>query len=302
MKMKSYFSQLAKQSGLRFAEQSGKTRQVKTLPPAPLHEENTILIAPDSPAEKTQKPSLQNALTPLPETPKTSPKPKSKGAETKPVETFTAEKPKPLESFVSSQNIEIASEIHIENYSEIKPVEQKEKKSAELPGVEQIVFKETGFTESLKTPEANPEVSETKLVEAQTNQKEYFKKTGELLETDDADRQEIQQILLQEVHEWVSDTPVFAESENVEVKEPSIKILPPIERETVLVREPFAHQQDEKQGLEEQNFNLSIGTISIVIEEAEKPSPPENIPPKTSGESKTAETKRQFSRLSRNYL
>ncbi len=257
--MRNYFSQLAKQSGLRFAGQSVKPRPVKTLETAPLHQDKTILIEPDLPAEKTPKLHQQNALPQLSKADRPS------------------EKPMPIKPTSSSQKIETASENRVEDFSK--------------------------SPESL--PPMNPDVSETKMIAEPPSQKEYFKKTGELLETGETNRQEIQQILLQEVHEWVADAPVLSEVENetIEAKELTVQISPlPIEQETVLVRDDFARRQDEEQNLEEQNFSLSIGTISIVIEEAEKPSSPENIPPKMSAESPKGETERQFSRLSRHYL
>jgi hypothetical protein len=52
----------------------------------------------------------------------------------------------------------------------------------------------------------------------------------------------------------------------------------------------------------EQTFDLSIGTISVVIEEAEKSPRPEPAPPAAGSQHGTQETKREYSRLSRHYL
>lgn len=272
--MKSYFSQLAKQSGIRFDGRNAKPRQFESA--APLHQEKTVLVEPDLSEIKSPKTFQQNAL------PNFSPtgKPISKQTKIVTAETSAPEKINPTTPILENSQTEIVFQNPSENLPETQSLPTETSKK--------IVF---------KSSDAPIEINSSDLPK---ERKEYFKQTSEILEKGAANPQEIQQILLREVQEWVSDAPTFDETEIIETNEVSAKVSPLFEPEKSVVREVSANRQDARQDLEEQNFNLSIGTISIVIEDAEKPSAPQNVPPKTVNES--PKTERQFSRLRRHYL
>jgi hypothetical protein len=375
--MRGYFSQLAKQSGIRFAVRGEKTRQAdaKSSEIAPLDNEETKLIAPDLPEVKAAK-SDKKAISKIHpgETEKRSAPNQLRSTTTKSSEP---EKSKPDKIDPGNRNITLASENSVDIHTvetHMSPTEAPVKireaeaqiystentEPAEPQVIEQVVFKKS---ETPKTPEALVlhEFSEPRSslssatdageiysektespapqVERRPPQKEYFKKTSELLETGKAGKMEIQQILLQEVQEWTAggvpvseefenettetgektvklvelppvgresfvlrETQSANERENQELVEQNSDLLPPVEHKSFFLRDTQRNNESEKNELAEQNFNLSIGTISIVTEEAERPAEPEILSPKTKIENKTRETGRQFSRLSRHYL
>lgn len=318
--MRNYFSQLAKQSGLHSPGQSGKTRSVKSRTEEPLEQENTILVAPDFLSEQASVKTAEIPSTDSPKPVEKNPPPVAKSAETtvESVETVFVESP-PAEkngtekTFSDETIIETVVQSRTENLPEIS---LSESPTVAPPSIEEIVFKDaatpadTDFsgasTFEATTGNAPPtsDISETKQSSPPQSAPQYFKKTGEMLEKGEPNRLEIQQILLREVQEWAADTPDFVETETeiVEAQEPRAELPSPLTEEKFVFRETDAEPPGKAQGLEEQNFNLSIGAISIVIEEAEKMPPPENATPNTPDKSETTETKRQFSRLSRNYL
>jgi len=198
---------------------------------------------------------------------------------------------------------------------EIAPLHREETilVSPDLPKTETPQkFEKPKRAESNQTKSVAPEISEagkSQPIAKAENQpaKEYFKKTAEFLEKGAADEQEIGQILLREVQEWAADSPA-----SVEIRE---VMETPIEKATedvqtmvvslpaeIFAREPSTAKNDETQVLEEQNFSLSIGTISIVIEGAEKPVSAPEASPKTKIQNTAQAAEQRSSRLSRYYL
>ena len=153
--------------------------------------------------------------------------------------------------------------------------------------------------------QSRPESAEAEAEE----QIKYFTKTAELMGKEATDPVRIRESLFREVREWETDGPTTADlpAQALEIAmdtvlerdappaavEPSIIAIEgksPIER-----REPA--ERTEKEGIEEQSFNLSIGTISVIIEGGDGP-PPVNHTNQNPGR----ETRPQSSRLRRNYI
>ncbi len=103
---------------------------------------------------------------------------------------------------------------------------------------------------------------------------------------------------LNEVRAWVSAPPEFAEREQpVDARQES-RALFALEQE---VYAPSSAHDGRPEGLAEQNLNLSIGSISIVIEEPQQSTPaPLAAPPRV--EHAPAQTTSEATRLSRYYL
>jgi hypothetical protein len=346
--MKGYFSKLAEQSGLRYAKgniaSSARNAKRKNEEIEPLDREEIVLLplagAENETPETVKKHSPTESFA-LPEesfAPRKDDLPKDDSAEKIPVVFSERESLKaslPPEEKSDLKNREIVSEIknQPENFAGDKLSEPEIQDSTKTRIAEQIVFKEkepakdieAGFVEAQsaqnlqpaeisgiqnnETIVETPEKSSVEMISETPSQPEYFKKTAEILETGKADKLEVQQILLQEISQWVSAAPALTEAENISVTENIFEtkkeiqaILPPNEKNTLVRHEPAENlTAQSSDNLQEQNFNLSIGTITVVIEE------PENQPKVAAeNQSRVVETtkpeKREFSRLSRYYL
>lgn len=156
--------------------------------------------------------------------------------------------------------------------------------------------------------EFQPEVSASIEVEPNgsvLSQPEYFKKTAANLEAGTADKAEIQQILLQEIYEWTSGVPAVPQAKKNEIRELNeVRVIAAQPSEATIFFEEKEAAQKAAQNpipLKEQNFELSIGNISITVEEP--PPPVQNTTVQnTVGDKRTTVAPREFSRLSRYYL
>lgn len=328
--MKGYFSRLAKQSGLRFPGQNTVTHSFSAGQPeadlSPLHREKTIMISPSLPAERvtgapgSKAPGETGASEKLPSPARAEQNQKqarrvsgSGEALARTEEKFSVEPGRKEKRVVSPP----------ENTDKNSPPAFAKKgfdadePAGEIQVVEQIVF--TGSdkpaeNEPEKTAEAagpgelitheilRPESAES------AGQRKYFSKTAELLQKGEPDAVEIQNILFQEVREWVAGEPVTTElpgpqperrSETIAAEESFTRVREP---GVITVTEKNRIESIETAGLEEQSFNLSIGTISVVIEAEETPKQPEQRPQNENNQNVSRKTKREFSRLNRNYL
>jgi hypothetical protein len=137
----------------------------------------------------------------------------------------------------------------------------------------------------------------------------YFTKTAELMGKEAPDSVRIREALFREVREWVADGPATADlrapAQEIAVDTVAERYAPPgaVEQGIIAIegKEPVERRETaeraEKDGVEEQSFNLSIGTISVIIESGDSP-PPVNHTNQNTGR----ETRPTTSRLRRNYL
>jgi hypothetical protein len=210
-------------------------------------------------------------------------------------ETIFIESPKPPASEavrsapvdVGSPAWEPAPRITVVEHRELVEQETASAISADQPG--KLTPPETLITETVEQPR-------------------FFVKTAELIEKGEASSDDIGGILFQEVRQWVSSGPAEpqAPAANPEAVETvTVRDINHREREpgTVMIGERF-HQErsSEPAALAEQNFNLSIGTISVIIEDPEKPAEPVRVIQNEPAQNNSSDTKREFSRFSRNYL
>jgi hypothetical protein len=280
--MKGYFSTLAKQSGLRYAKENtaspasgAKERAGKS---APLHREKIVLVSPPEAFENLSPPKNERAV-------KNSVKEKSDAA---------------------NQESDFGTEERGAAFGEPRQSDLEKWNSAQPTAVEQIIFKENETAETIEEESASRRnlhsgkirgKAEDKTIEETSVQPEYFNKTAAILESGTADKAEIQQILLQEINEWVNAAPAAGEAENeFETGNQARAVLP-----SPVKHKPAEISPESSNNLQEQNFNLSIGTITVVIEE------PDNQPkaaPENQNRSveKPKPEKPGFSRLSRDYL
>ena len=136
--------------------------------------------------------------------------------------------------------------------------------------------------------------------------KEYFSKTAEIIEKGETSTAEIQNIIFQEVQEWAAATPDDSEMPlGNDPGHPEIVITKHFEQSkspgVIYIRENSSRENERLAEPLEQSFDLSIGTISVVIEEAET-SAHLAAPPQTNNRPPSTDAKREFSRLSRSYI
>ena len=323
--MKGYFSKLAHQTGLRF---SGKGQKLpppgaarKTAESFPLHREETILVAPDF-SKKESPPSPPKTFN-SENSPKTA---ESNQLQMTAPERFVSERPQisnkaQIEDSVSTNFHEVKSETVNFSASDISKEKTAEpehtftgENQSEFSPIEETIFinqEKSGSMEN--SAPKHPKTSETPQIPTpeKLSQTEYFKQTAEFLEKGATDEIEIGQILLREVQQWAADSPALPEIDEIketpsrkivqESAKDAVKILP-LEREAVVIREQFAAKNEDVQILQEQNFSLSIGTISIVLEDAEKPAPTADLKSKPKNQNTQRTDERRGSRLSRYYL
>ena len=316
--MKGYFSRIAKQSGLRFSRGTANERPSIAEPASknlsPIDVDGTIMVAPSQPNQPTKSERQTSRPKVIGETP-------TKARDAKRIveadqpnvapkhavpHEHTEKKPEIVETkLITNAPPENVSLPHEQPATALP----RQKDVVEAVAVEQTPTKET------RSGSEPPEVKKRVLVDGKTQEnsseekiaieigkKEYFAKTAEIIERGDAPAAEIHQILLREVQQWAADPPEPEISELVvEKAEPQItkQIVSPHLEQTQLIEEQNVSEHKETSDLAEQTFELSIGTINVVIED-EKPKQPEE--PRANIRNATQQPAREFSRLSRHYL
>lgn len=165
--------------------------------------------------------------------------------------------------------------------------------------------------ESAKKIPAPPRNAETP--PEKSTEKKFFEKTVEIVEGQTAKPAEVHTILLREVQEWIAAGQTAPDEVMAGVTDFAAEPMPdtslPVEREPGVVRivegrrakvVPELVQEMSMTDLHEQNFELSIGSISVVVEGDERPPAP--APVQVAAQPVARETPRTTSRLSRHYL
>lgn len=330
--MKGYFSRIASQTGLRFSAQdaappslAGKTPAEAPL--APLDREETVMVPPSVETKSADAGVLKRGLTserasiettaPKPdqletragnvrETVAAGPVPATLAAPD--LKTTVPDEPgpaKPIKMEASSSD-----ESLISNASETEPAEIV-KTVYVTPPVKTVQHeKNTQYQQdnnaltAAREPEKRPE-------------KHYLSKTAEIIKGRDVEPDEVQTILLREIQEWVSAgntaeaEPQAEADRSVESVALGAEKLETQEVVSMLKTEPGIVHIGEKRHresipkeasrIEEQSFDLSIGTISVVIEGDERPPKPAPAP-RADNQPNGQDRGRGCSRLARSYL
>jgi hypothetical protein len=141
---------------------------------------------------------------------------------------------------------------------------------------------------------------------AKQEDKHYFSETTEIIAGRHAEPVEVQTILLRELQEWVAagtmakpsagetDRSVESVATGTEQVEPGVIRIGERRHREYIPREALR--------IEEHSLNLSIGTISVVIENDERPTQSAPVPRVETGSICERQVTRRHSRLSRNYL
>ncbi len=310
--MTGYFSHLARQSGVRFSAPGGETVTARKMPPnkspTPLAVEQTILVAPTkATAQMSEVPRQKGEGRPAEQRiPKTI-------SQQEQVPTFTENIPAPgnkKSDFPPARGgatTRSSLPREIEKTVQATPINSTgaKTKTGENPAIKRTVLVDSKSSGPGKTS-LGPKPNEAEGYQ-KPEQKRYFTKTAEVVGRGDFESMEIQNIMLREVQEWAAagtaepDVPVLNINPKFEkvVKNPVPKAASELEAVAIQDHKRIEKKESiENSGSEDQNLNLSIGTISVVVEDPAKPGPRQ-------GEGRPAapqESARPFSRLSRSYL
>ena len=328
--MKGYFSQIAKQSGLRLPGQPDRPRPISKSGAlsgfAPLHFEETVMVPSPRPDEKAlpaagtaprDAAAVKKGPPPERRTKKEQPGPAavpdSAHAARNAGETAVSVSPPSMEknpdTSLFPDNPPAAAD---RNERAASPMKDRAKPAG--PSPDPRVIEETIFVEAagpgaaregnFPTAPKGRAGSTKNPVRSDAEEKKYFSKTAEIIEKGERPAAEAQKILFREIQQWVADSPAAIDMAEEERGESSETILTmeaarPGPLEATAVR---GSERAENFEFSEQTFDLSIGTISVVIEEPEKSPRPEPAPPAAGRQDVTRETKREYSRLSKHYL
>jgi hypothetical protein len=277
--MKGYFSQLARHTGLRFAD-SRASRNRTIAPVAPLHVEEVAMVSPAMPSAEAptrEEPVAQATVVQKVETAK-PPKAEqvsvhelapTESIEQRAVESVAIERP--ITS--AADNTEIKQD-HYESRVEQVEVERAPQTQTPAPVVKTV--------EQKVEMEAPHEVSEVEI-------------------TDPVEREVLVRQYLREVRAWVAASPM-PEDESVSESQQSWTEQQPESVAFTVARESIPTAQPEpREQIDVHDMNLSIGNISIVIEEPQ-PAAPAVIAPTPSAPPPQPQTRHEPISLSRYYL
>lgn len=320
--MKGYFSSLAKQSGLRVSGSAPGARlspaAAEAPPPEPLHREETVLLPPTTRATKGE-----NAAPRQPAPTPDAPKPRIANS---PVTDGFPEFGKTTREVRDEKPIEPGTPEKIETISVEPPRPDNRRENADplkVPGntdsrahdaaPQTVTIEHQKFVERDDASTVSPAFSEAPgpsqtITPPPVEQREFFVKTAEIIERGEAGPADIGSIIFKEVREWVASGPQAADDQPpgppaVEMITLTDKPREVAEPGTIVIRNTSIRETPAgPAALEEQNFSLSIGTISVIIEDQENAPEPVRVIQNERPQSASTGTKREFSRFSRNYL
>jgi hypothetical protein len=278
--MKGYFGQLARHTGLRFAD-SRATRTRAVARAEPLHVEEVTMVSPPMPIAEVStrdEPAPQATVAQKVETPQ------QPNAEQISVQEIATTEPIAHES-VQSVAIEQPITLAADN-TEIKQDHRESR-------VEQVEVERAP-----QTPQATEPVVKT--VEEKIR-REAPHEVSEVEITDPVEREVLVRQYLREVRAWVAASPM-PDDESVSESQQSWTDPQPesvaftVERESIPTAQPKTPDQ-----IDVHDMNLSIGNISIVIEEP-SPAAAAVIAPTPSAPPPQPQTRHEPTNLSRYYL
>ncbi len=276
--MKGYFGQLARHTGLRFADsRASRTRAIA--PAAPLHVEEVAMVSPMMPSVEAPARDEPVANTTVVEKVETVQQPKAEEASIREIQVAPISEERPrekTESIVQSVPIEQPATLTADN-TDIK----HDHSAARIERIEVPVSAQS-VSEQKVEPEAPHEVSEIEV-------------------TDPIEREVLVREYLREVRAWVAASPMpdeeVSESQSLTDPQPE-SVAFTVGRESIPIAQPEPRSEVE---VDVHDMSLSIGNISIVIEEP-SPAAAAVIAPIPSAPPPQPQTRHEPTSLSRYYL
>lgn len=316
--MMGYFSSIAKQSGLRFVEPrplSAGTAihgaHLRAPQASPLDVEEVVEVPSTLHTNTAVLSNTDDAPTLISEETSMAARHRTEGL-------AMSDRPRPMVVSAEEANDPIREEVPIVQFrgdtpkGEVQTVDSQPRRHV---GERTFVGEQSEAIHELRTKECVTAVSSQQPQEQQANK--YLRRTAEIIDGGEMEPAEVQAVLLREIQEWIAAEPVASENSEVgeEGKQASLprmqrEVAPPWEPEPGVVRitgvdrpecRPRKRPMETIPDIQEQVLDLSIGTISVVIEDDKKPPQLAPVRRSDSGQDKR-ESRRSLSRLSRNYL
>ena len=308
--MTGYFSRIARQSGVRLANQRDvHARPMTAAPPLPprIDRDEVVMVGPDPATEKSPQVSRIDARA-IPESQKA------------PVAEANVRRADVGESKARESSAEAGRAISTPSAPSERPPE------SERPAVADSVPKKEKASDPVPlevsaTTITVPPAAEPPRQAVETEQQvDHFAETIKIISGREVSKEEASSILVREIHEWIAAGPDEPEARIEEVTKRDHLVAEPekvgvLEREPGVVRisgelvtrremgsEPDRQAKEvETVGLHEQTLDLSIGSINVVIEGDPAPAPPPQQPATRPADTAN-QTSRSPSRLRRNYI
>lgn len=310
--MSGYFSRIARQGGARIQgddetrSHAAKARTDSHL--LPINREETVLVQPSSAVDSAVPiPVAKDAGAAVPNVPR-----QRRSAE----RTTSA-----LDSTSDDTRIEAARNIPPDPASDTVSLVDPEAPPRDLASAPAIpattapekvrrAVKQLVPDDSPRAASANMRLADT--AEPKPVEKKFFKRTAEIVEGESAEPAEVHTILLREVQEWIAAAESGSDDVIADVpglEDPLSDNPRPSERQPGVVTivdgrrsraAPEVSKEVSTPTLSEQNFELSIGSISVVVEGEERQ--PQPGPAPTAPQPGASETPQRTSSLSRHYL
>jgi len=306
--MSGYFSRIARQGGARIAGDAGQRAGTPTSKTeshlSPIDHEETVMVPPrassDVPASRPAKADVDTAVQDETRGQKTAERSTSAIDPATKSSTAEAKRPIPLEPVCDEVRLIEPEATRGSSHVSVSPSPTPAERKTET-------LKPISIDESAKRILADPRTAETPA--KKSTEKRFFEKTAEIVEGETAQPAEVHTILLREVQEWIAAGQPAPDEVSADVADPAAEPLADTsrlsEREPGVVTivenrrsrpAPPEVKEVSTTDFSEQNFELSIGSISVVVEDDERPPAPAPAHPATH------ETPRRTSRLSRHYL
>lgn len=314
--MNSYFSTIAKLSGIqgldkRAKSQGGSPSKRHEGGVAPLEHETSIMVSSAGFINETsnsisgpQREEINNAA--MRQNHQEADEPKDRSIRNFAGHTITAKNPdiETHRATISSEN-RTAADTNGKTSQEYIAQEQDIDQPALFSSPATYRVKSSQNTNPIgihtDSGEANAIATETLQI---FGNKEYFSRTSEILARGEADTAVVKTRVLQDVQEWVAASPLETAPEESILHEPGFML--DTMQYTTADKMPksdqgMADRAATQTAAIEQNFELSIGTISIIVDAAEEAQRPVT-PVQPQGRGVKRQNEPRFSRLNRSYL
>ena len=308
--MTGYFSRIARQGGARIAGDAGQRAGTPTSKTeshlSPIDHDKTVMVPPrassDGPASKPARADVDTAVQDKTRGQKTQ---RSTSAIDSATKSLPAEdRPAiPLEPVGEEVRLIKPEATRDSSHLNVSPSPTPTERKTET-------LKPIAVDESAKRILTDPLTAETPAKKSTENR--FFEKTAEIVKGQTAQPAEGHTILLREVQEWIAAGQPAPDEVSADVADPAEPLADTSrasERQPGVVRivenrrskpAPREVKEVSTTDFSEQYFELSIGSISVVVEDDERPPAP--APARIAAQPAARETPRRTSRLSRHYL
>jgi hypothetical protein len=309
--MRGYFSRIARQTGIRFGRTPDRLEKTGRSAPSPLEVEETVIVSPSEPSQESATPVVDSGMRTGIETAQAgvgkigarqnTTTAAFEDSSARDVKKSRAAPAGEMISRISTpvhprENVRANSTDAAAKMSETRAINAKRPRKTIQNDDPPAVVMRSEILAPHRAEKVDEEKSKAQVERRRADpqeKKQYFVKTAQVLEGGDFSPMEIQSALLEEVREWTA-APIETED--------SAKAAEPRRRREIAETRASSIREEASLPVTEENLTLSIGTIRVVVEEAEKQLQPPAPNPQQNGPAVRPGSGRTFSRLGRSYF